>query len=72
MSRLIAVAFVLLSLGFLTQASPIAAPTPANEVVAIEEHTNKSCYGEYCYSGNDLVATLTQLQAAIEVKLGLL
>ncbi|CAE6535698.1 unnamed protein product [Rhizoctonia solani] len=72
MSRLIAVAFVLLSLGFLVHASPIAAPVPANEVATIEERTYRNCYGEYCYGGNDPVGILTQLQPAIEAKLGLL
>ncbi|CAE6377776.1 hypothetical protein RSOLAG22IIIB_06078 [Rhizoctonia solani] len=74
MSRLAAVAFVLLSLGFLVQASPIAAPAPAhgNEVATLEERTRKNCYGEYCYGGLDLVTLLLQLQAAIEIKLGLL
>ncbi|GAB1521572.1 hypothetical protein RhiXN_06258 [Rhizoctonia solani] len=86
MSRLAAVAFIILSLGFLVQASPIAAPAPASgsEVVSLEERTYSApptygnsptygnCYGQYCYGGNDVVAILTQLQAAIEVKLGLL
>ncbi|CAE6498123.1 unnamed protein product [Rhizoctonia solani] len=74
MSRLVAVAFVLLSLGFLVQASPIAAPAlaPGNEVATIEERTGKNCYGEYCYGGLDLVTLLLQLQAAIEIKLSLL
>ncbi|CAE6475876.1 hypothetical protein ACGC1H_007263 [Rhizoctonia solani] len=74
MSRLAAVAIVLLSLGFLVQASPIAAPAAAsgNEVATIEARHDKNCYGEYCYGGNDIVAILLQLQAAIELKLGLL
>ncbi|KDN44398.1 hypothetical protein RSAG8_05445, partial [Rhizoctonia solani AG-8 WAC10335] len=78
MSRLAAVAFVLLSLGFLVQASPIAAPAPGpgNEVATIEErsykNSYKNCYGEYCYGGLDLVTILLQLQAAIEIKLSLL
>ncbi|CAE6446697.1 unnamed protein product [Rhizoctonia solani] len=72
MSRLVAVAFVLLSLGFLVQASPIAAPAPGSEVAMIEERHEKNCYGEYCYGGNDIVGIMTQLQAAIEIKLSLL
>ncbi|EUC58663.1 transmembrane protein, putative [Rhizoctonia solani AG-3 Rhs1AP] len=74
MSRLAAVTFVLLSLGFLVQASPIAAPIPAsgNELATIEARHDKNCYGEYCYGGNDIVAIMLQLQAAIAVKLGLL
>jgi hypothetical protein len=71
MSRLAAVAFVLLSLGFLVQASPIAAPAPGNEVANLEER-GKNCYGSYCYGGLDLVTLLLQLQAAIELKLSLL
>ncbi|CAE6463503.1 unnamed protein product [Rhizoctonia solani] len=72
MSRLAAVAFVLLSLGFLVQASPIAAPAPGSEVATIEERTYKNCYGDSCYGGLDIVSILLQLQAAIEIKLGLL
>ncbi|KAH7339323.1 hypothetical protein B0J17DRAFT_654759 [Rhizoctonia solani] len=67
MSRLAAVALVLLSLGFLVQASPIAAPAPAPG-----RRTYKNCYGDSCYGGLDLVSILLQLQAAIEIKLGLL
>ncbi|KAG8706806.1 hypothetical protein FRC09_002192 [Ceratobasidium sp. 395] len=69
--RLAAVAFVLLSLGFLVNASPIAAPATSKEVANLEERNNY-CYGEYCYGGLDLVTLLLQLQAAIEIKLGLL
>ncbi|EUC58664.1 hypothetical protein RSOL_271290 [Rhizoctonia solani AG-3 Rhs1AP] len=74
MSRLAAVTFVLLSLGFLVQASPIAAPTPTpgNEVATIEERTGKNCYGEYCYGGLDLLTIMLRLQAAINIKLVLL
>ncbi|KAJ1304289.1 hypothetical protein OPQ81_005449 [Rhizoctonia solani] len=73
-SRIAAVALVLLSLSFFVQASPIAGPASENQVANIEERTykNNNCYGEYCYGGNDVVSILTQLQAAIEVKLGLL
>jgi hypothetical protein len=73
MSRLAVVAIVLLSLGFLVQASPIAAPTPepGNEVANIQER-GRSCYGRYCYGSLDLVSIMLQLQAAIEIKLGLL
>ncbi|KAF8672073.1 hypothetical protein RHS04_07927 [Rhizoctonia solani] len=76
MSRLAAVAFILLSLSFLAHASPIAAPAPEPEpgkkIVAIEERAGSHCYGGYCYGGLDLVTLLLQLQAAIEIKLGLL
>jgi hypothetical protein len=74
MSRFVSVAFVILSIGLLVRASPIAAPAPASgkEVIALEERTYSNCYGEYCYGGNDIVAILTQLQIAIEVKLRLL
>ncbi|CAE6467757.1 unnamed protein product [Rhizoctonia solani] len=76
MSRLASVAFILLSLGFLVRASPIAAPAPGlasrSEVATIEERAGDHCYGGYCYGGLDLVTLLLQLQAAIEIKLGLL
>ncbi|KAB5591075.1 hypothetical protein CTheo_5487 [Ceratobasidium theobromae] len=73
MSRLAIVAFALLSLGLLVQASPIAVAVPevGNAVATIEER-GRNCYGSDCYGGNDLVGILLQLQAAIEVKLGLL
>ncbi|KAG8683619.1 hypothetical protein FRC08_014177 [Ceratobasidium sp. 394] len=64
-------ALVLLSLGFLVSASPIAARAASKEVVDLEER-GKHCYGDYCYGGLDLVTLLLQLQAAIEIKLGLL
>jgi hypothetical protein len=73
MSRLATVAIVLLSLGFLAQASPIVAPklAPGNEIATLEER-GRNCYGDSCYGGLDLVPLLLQLQAAIEIKLGLL
>ncbi|CAE6533683.1 unnamed protein product [Rhizoctonia solani] len=71
MSRLAAVALVLLSLGFLVQASPIAAPA-GKEVATIEERTGKNCYGEYCYGGRDIMAIMLLLQKVIEAKLALL
>ncbi|KAG9120443.1 hypothetical protein FRC07_004063 [Ceratobasidium sp. 392] len=70
--RLAAVAFVLLSLGFLVNASPIAAPAAGKETTDLEERTYNNCYGGYCYGGLDLVTLLLQLQAAIEYKLSLL
>ncbi|CAE6462469.1 unnamed protein product [Rhizoctonia solani] len=72
MSRFATVAFIILSIGLLVQASPIAAPAPEKEVVSLEKRTYSNCYGEYCYGGNDIVGILTQLQAAIEIKLRLL
>ncbi|KAG8742072.1 hypothetical protein FRC10_002055 [Ceratobasidium sp. 414] len=71
MSRLAVVAFVLLSLGFLVNASPVAAPAAGKEVTNLEERGN-NCYGSYCYGGLDLVTLMLQLQAAIELKLSLL
>lgn len=71
MSRLATVAVVLLSLGFLVTASPIAAPAATKELITLEER-NSNCYGSYCYGGLDLVTLLLQLQAAIEYKLSLL
>jgi hypothetical protein len=68
LSRLAGVAFILLSLGFLVRASPIAL-APGSEVATIEERADKYCYGKDCYGGLDLVTLLLQLQAAIEVKL---
>ncbi|CCO36027.1 hypothetical protein BN14_10149 [Rhizoctonia solani AG-1 IB] len=71
LSRLAGVAFILLSLGFLVRASPIAL-APGSEVATIEERADKYCYGKDCYGGLDLVTLLLQLQAAIEFKLKLL
>ncbi|KAF8597897.1 hypothetical protein BDV93DRAFT_512966 [Ceratobasidium sp. AG-I] len=71
MSRLAAVAVVFLSLGFLVNSSPIAAPAASTELITLEERTS-NCYGGYCYGGLDLVTLLLQLQAAIEYKLSLL
>ena len=71
MPRLAAVAVVLLSLGFLVNSSPVAAPAASTDLMALEER-NSNCYGGYCYGGLDLVTLLLQLQAAIEYKLSLL
>ncbi|KAF8597908.1 hypothetical protein BDV93DRAFT_512976 [Ceratobasidium sp. AG-I] len=71
MSRLTAVAVVFLSLGFLVNSSPIAAPAVSTELITLEERTS-NCYGGYCYGGLDLVTLLLQLQQAIEYKLTLL
>ncbi|QRV93730.1 hypothetical protein RhiJN_21748 [Ceratobasidium sp. AG-Ba] len=71
LSRFAALALVIVSLGLLVQASPIAAPETSKELVTLEER-NKNCYGSYCYGGLDLVTLLLQLQSAIEYKLNLL
>lgn len=73
MTRFVALALIVLSLGFLVKASPIAvsAPTTGKELATIEERT-ANCYYNSCYGGLDIVALMLRLQAAIEVKLGLL
>ncbi|QRV93729.1 hypothetical protein RhiJN_21747 [Ceratobasidium sp. AG-Ba] len=67
-SRVALFAVVLISLGLLAHASPIAAPEVSKELVSIEER-GKNCYGNYCYGGMDIVALMNQLQYAINDKL---
>lgn len=69
--RLLAIVVVLLSLGLLVSASPVAAPVLRADVISAEVR-NQRCYGGYCYGGLDLMSLLLQLQQAVEFKLALL
>ncbi|QRV79046.1 hypothetical protein RhiJN_07061 [Ceratobasidium sp. AG-Ba] len=71
MSRIATLAVVLVSLGLLVHATPIAAPESGKEVANLEER-GYNCYGSNCYGGLDLVTMMTELQRAIEYKLSLL
>ncbi|QRV79050.1 hypothetical protein RhiJN_07065 [Ceratobasidium sp. AG-Ba] len=67
-SRIALFAFVLISLGLLAHASPIAAPEASKELISVEER-GQNCYGDYCYGGMDLVALMKQVQYVIEIDL---
>ncbi|QRV93728.1 hypothetical protein RhiJN_21746 [Ceratobasidium sp. AG-Ba] len=71
MSRLATLAIVLISLGLIAQASPIAAPESQKEAASLEGR-GYNCYGSSCYGGLDLVSLCLQLQKDIEYKLSLL
>ncbi|KAB5588861.1 hypothetical protein CTheo_7693 [Ceratobasidium theobromae] len=73
MSRLVALSLVVLSLGLLIHASPIAVSTPVvgNEIATLEERTAK-CYANSCFGGIEIVKLMLQLEHAIRLRLLLL
>ncbi|QRV93727.1 hypothetical protein RhiJN_21745 [Ceratobasidium sp. AG-Ba] len=68
MTRVAFMAMLLISLGLVVHASPIAAPESSNEPAGVEERGG-SCYGNYCYGGMEMESMLLQFQKHMEIKL---
>ncbi|KAB5591320.1 hypothetical protein CTheo_5236 [Ceratobasidium theobromae] len=70
MSRLVVLSLVVLSLGLLVHASPIAVSVPAvgNEIATLQERTRK-CYAGSCFGGIEIVKLMLELERAIKLRL---
>lgn len=70
MSRLVVLSLVILSLGLLIHASPIAVSVPAvgSEIATLQERTRK-CYAGSCFGGIEIVKLMLELEHAIKLRL---
>ncbi|EUC58316.1 hypothetical protein RSOL_248600 [Rhizoctonia solani AG-3 Rhs1AP] len=71
MSRLLTLAFMILSLGLLVQASPRMLPATihVSGVSTLKNETSPGCIGDTCFGGLELVPIMEKLQNAVEIRL---